>query len=414
MNRIKVLLKKEFFDFINHPQTFVIFFVVIVINFFLAKSIGTIQLEMYLTMSIVMIGFYSPSFLFTEEIEKRTLDALLLTPVSAFEIIFSKALFYTLLSTLVSVFLTLSFDASKYNILTVFFAVTLGSLWVTLLGIIIGSLCKKQSEISGYGTIIFLVLFLPNLLAPINDGLNLVSLGLPTRYVTELIHSPVGSKRFFEFFLALVLQVILLLFLNLEGIKRIQSGVENLKRVRFKEYIIVFLVLLLSFSSAHYFQSLRGGHITIDTKKYYKIQKLNVSFLLDSPNLEVEEMDLFGEKVISISDSTIENISIKVRIKERVEAKTLSKWYEEKNVALSEKKSFVVSRSLSDDNFTYEVENRRGKYWSFNFFRGHQQVSIVLSVSSSIKISDHEHMRNLWRNMCDSRLNSIKSKSKIK
>ena len=200
----------------------------------------------------------------------------------------------------------------------------------------------------------------------------------------------------------------------MEGLKRVQGGVEKLKKVSLKEVFIVFLVITFSYSSARYFENLRGGYISIEGHKYYQISKMEVSVLLDNENFEVEEIDLFGEKLITLSDRRSSDISIKIRIKDRSDKSDIETWFKESVESIEEKKDLVKSKSLSDDFFVLEVENKSGKYKLYRFFRGKQGVSLILKASSAVKFSEFPDLENAFKEIFDSRLNSIKRKNKLK
>ena len=94
--------------------------------------------------AVVMIGVYTPAMMFAEEKEKHTLRVLMLSPATPGEILISKGLITFLVIALVTLLLIPISMVTVQNVALLALILFLGSLFVIMLGFIIGLLSPNQ------------------------------------------------------------------------------------------------------------------------------------------------------------------------------------------------------------------------------------------------------------------------------
>jgi len=118
----------------------------------------------WLTMSLVGNGLMLVPTLIIEERERKTLDALLLSPASYSEVALSKALVgltYSLLGGLVMLFIQNGLTGDVAFLLVILVA---GSLALNLLGLLVGGLAKNIHTLNSFGSLLIFPLTLPAML----------------------------------------------------------------------------------------------------------------------------------------------------------------------------------------------------------------------------------------------------------
>ncbi|MBQ7529666.1 ABC transporter permease [bacterium] len=125
------------------------------------------------------------SMMLTEEIENKTLESLLLAPVSFGEILLGKIICSFSLSFISAVLLVFICYNGKCNywILGTFFVI--GSLIFSILGLIIASISKGQTTCSALNSLLYLVLVMPVTMADYNPLMQSISRFLPSWYLCE-------------------------------------------------------------------------------------------------------------------------------------------------------------------------------------------------------------------------------------
>lgn len=154
--------------------------------------------------------------LISEELENKTIFALLSTPVKVSEIFFSKGiigLITTLIPSLLFILITVGYKSFLYIFLILFF----GSLFAISIGFLIGSIAKDMMSIIGYGFLIFIIFLIPsfNILAPgsLTDWIKFI----PSYYIADGLHKIINfnsnlKEINFNILILLISQGVLFLF----------------------------------------------------------------------------------------------------------------------------------------------------------------------------------------------------------
>ena len=137
--------------------------------------------------------------LISEEIEKQTIQALLVTPVTIPDIFISKGIIGTGLAFTQAVLLLLITGGFKYQPLLILLILLCGSLLVTGVGFIIGSFAKGMMSVLTWGSVMFLILVIPSF--------NILFLGtittdwvkiIPTYYLSDILHKLINFSSEFK------------------------------------------------------------------------------------------------------------------------------------------------------------------------------------------------------------------------
>lgn len=127
------------------------------------------------------------SNLISEELENKTIFALLSTPVTVGEIFFSKGvlgLITTLLPSMLFIIVTFGFK----NFPSILLLLLLGSLFTISIGFLVGSVAKDLMSIIGYGMVIFIIFLIPSfsILAPgtLSSWIKII----PSFYIVDGLH----------------------------------------------------------------------------------------------------------------------------------------------------------------------------------------------------------------------------------
>ncbi|MBC7195204.1 MAG: ABC transporter permease, partial [Caldisericia bacterium] len=101
------------------------------------------------------------SNLISDELENKTIYALLSTPVTVGDIFFSKGIM-GLITTLIPSILFILIANQFKNFHLIFLMLLLGSLFAISIGFLIGSIAKDMMSIIGYGFVIFILIIIPS------------------------------------------------------------------------------------------------------------------------------------------------------------------------------------------------------------------------------------------------------------
>lgn len=149
-----------------------------------------------LVMALVMTGTYMLPTLLVEEKEKRTLQALLVSPASPADIVIGKALtglFYSLL--MVGVLLVIS-GGLVGNWTVTLAALLLGALFTVMVGLLMGGLFHTTAQVNTWSSIVMLALTMPSwftiltIPAPLQAILRLI----PTHYMVGVLNRSLASE----------------------------------------------------------------------------------------------------------------------------------------------------------------------------------------------------------------------------
>lgn len=159
-------------------------------------SIDKYAIVLWLVMGIVGNGVMLVPTLIVEERERKTLDALLLSPVSYFDIVAAKALVGALYS-FVSSGLIISIQGAFYSVsFPMIVLILLGGFSLSLLGVLIGDLSENLHVLNSYGSLFVFLLVLPALVGMLGPHPLIQYLqGLPTFPLTQGITHLLGGNN---------------------------------------------------------------------------------------------------------------------------------------------------------------------------------------------------------------------------
>jgi len=186
------------------------------------RSFGGDMFPMLVLMAMGMIGLLGLPLSIAEEREKRTLEALFLTPVTTGELIIGKCLFsfsLQIFTILAMVILNSRWDGHQpyFWLITV-----IGCIMFLFVGLLISSVAKTQGSVNAMGSSLFLCFQMVPTLSPTSDFLRMIAHLVPSTYVMQ------GLKK--------------ALFLDLTKVD-IRSDILTLSVVT----ILLYLILTLSF-----------------------------------------------------------------------------------------------------------------------------------------------------------------------
>lgn len=156
------------------------------------------------------------SNLISEELENKTIYALLSTPVTYFDIFFSKGIL-GLITTLFPAILFLIATIGFKNFPLILLLLLLGSLFTISIGFLIGSVAKDMLSIVAYGMLIFIIFLIPcfNILAP--GTLSSWVKVIPSFYIVDGLNKIINFNisilsLSYNFIILIIISIILFLF----------------------------------------------------------------------------------------------------------------------------------------------------------------------------------------------------------
>ena len=143
-------------------------------------------LPVWMTLTLTMIGVMVLSGIFAEEKDTKTMDALLISPMRRWEILWGKGLFGVLLSMGTMVFMAMLngiLTIGVSSLLWILLICFLGAVTFSSLGILIGIIAESQSAARSLGTILYLPLLFPTLIYDLSPFTQRLASFVPTFYV---------------------------------------------------------------------------------------------------------------------------------------------------------------------------------------------------------------------------------------
>lgn len=141
------------------------------------------NIPIWVMFTVIFVGMMVLPNTLTTEKEKKTLDAILVSPASENDVIYGKSffgLFLTIFISLVIIFINGGFVG---NFLYVLLFIVLGSAVFTGLGLLIASYSDNYSSASLFSTICMAPLILPALLADLSREIGYISYLVPSTYM---------------------------------------------------------------------------------------------------------------------------------------------------------------------------------------------------------------------------------------
>lgn len=293
-----IQIKKEAKEFWRNPQTLVLLFTVVILNFTLNIAFGKGALELSVSLPMLMLGFYVPSFMIVEEQEKKTILALKLTPAPLFAICFGKASFVIMLTSIFCLFVSLAQHFNEIWLLNSIIGILLGSILVSNLGLVVGLLCRKQSEVSAWGTIIFLILFIPELMASFSPAFSYIARALPLHYIFILMRKPLLSFESIHALIFLVLSNFLMFIIYLQLLKKDFLQMTLTRRRRIKVLLIVLIYLALSGACSIFTRNEKGRVVRINDCLYYQMDDYKLALPISNSKLDIEQWTVLGRREV--------------------------------------------------------------------------------------------------------------------
>jgi ABC-2 type transport system permease protein len=143
----------------------------------------TMIVPMVILISVVLLGTSILPYTLTTEKEKKTLDAILVSPASEKDVIFGKMLFglsLTMAIVLLAILLTGGFTG---NIPVTLLYVLLGSTACVGIGLLVGSYANNYNSASVISTVIMLPMMLLPIFGSLSDDVAMISKIVPTTYM---------------------------------------------------------------------------------------------------------------------------------------------------------------------------------------------------------------------------------------
>lgn len=159
------LMRHELIDFLKQPPLLMLVILpvmmsVMVIGLMNEPGLETVLVPSWILFAQVMVGLMIIAPGFIEEKEQKTLDALLISPLSLNEVIIAKStvvLLFSLLSQLFVYILNLGFTS---DLLGVFVIMVIGGIIFIQVGMVIGLLLNSSKTSAALSSIIMVVLFI--------------------------------------------------------------------------------------------------------------------------------------------------------------------------------------------------------------------------------------------------------------
>jgi ABC-2 type transport system permease protein len=143
----------------------------------------------WILFATIFVGISVLPNTFTVEKEKKTFDAIMVTPASEFEVIFGKSLFGLCLTILMSLFVMYINNGFIGNIPLVLLFIIVGSTAFTGLGLFVSSYVDSYSSASIISTILMMPLLLLALLSDLSTEIEMVAHLVPSTYMLDGINS---------------------------------------------------------------------------------------------------------------------------------------------------------------------------------------------------------------------------------
>ncbi len=190
-------------------------------------TISQSLLPVWMTLTLTMIGVMVLSGIFAEEKDTKTLDALLMTPMHRWEILWGKGLFGVLLSLATLFFMALLngvLALPLHVVLLTLVVSLLGAVSFSALGILIGTAAESQSAARSIGTVVYLPLLFPTLIYDLSPLTQRLASMVPTYYVfralEKLFYYAAGFGDIMDELLFLLISAAVLLLLTYYVFKR--------------------------------------------------------------------------------------------------------------------------------------------------------------------------------------------------
>lgn len=295
---IQAIGMKEFREYFRNPATLTMMFMAIGLVILIGKVIGTAQIFMTVLYPLVFLGLYNVAFLFAEEKEKKTLNALLLSPASFGEILTGKLVFHLAVTVLVAMMLVFSFHLDDISVFHTIVPLVVCGMALCLIGTVIGIACPSQSMVGVVTTVFMLLFLMGEALSGFNSIIAAISRALPTHHILKIIEAGTDSRHdvtFFQHYIFLFLFAILVFFWARSFLvilcKQETSTWKFSLANRVTSLVLVFFMCL----SSWYFVPPEGTFRVRDGTTYYENTEYGLSIPVNAEFFDMKEMRLSGK-----------------------------------------------------------------------------------------------------------------------
>jgi len=405
---ISAIIKRDLKETLRNPQTLIILGITIGINVFMSVTIAKPLWVMTFAMSLVMVGFTLTSFIITEEKDKKTLEALLISPATYSEILFGKLFLTLVLTILVSFGLIFSLHHSEISTLHTLLSIPIGALIICMFGMVMGLVCPTQAALSGFGTVLMLILFLPELLASTNNLIGYLARALPTHHVIQISSlgreglSSIVLKHYGMLFLSLFATTLWVISFVKTSAKQEGSSWKFQKGNITYSGLLIFILIISSILFIPY----KGKIIKEGSTSKYLNSEYSISIPIDENKFSFKEYRIQDNFVtnfmLASSEDDILYLSIKKNFKNRTREEDLEKTLEKlkKKDALNLKaREIMLENGLQVAKVEYQSKDGEELFYLFNS----KKFLYRFGISSSKDSSNLE----LLKELLNEKINSI-------
>lgn len=221
------LVKKEFKDIAKNASILPILLIAPFLSLIMTKleqAPKEYMLPIWIVYGLAMVGTMLPGFLTAEEKEKKTLDSLLVSPLSHNEVIVGKVIFTMVMICLVTILVLAPNGGFMGNQLWVWLAVILGGAFFIQVGLIIGLFTDSQVTAGAFLSPVMLFFVLtPMFMAVVPPFLRTMMEYLPSIAILEISGAGFLAKGFNEIWRELLILLgwnLVAFYITKLGIKR--------------------------------------------------------------------------------------------------------------------------------------------------------------------------------------------------
>lgn len=156
-----------------------------------APDLNRFYLNIFLVMSLTMVGVFVVPYILVEEKEKATLKAILVSPATYADVVIGKALVGIFYALLVAFVLMLFNNGFAGNIPVTLLGLVLGSVFLVLIGLLMGAAFNQMTQVNSWSSIVMLVLMLPGMFGdflPPPEPIPTVMKLIPTSYMAAAVN----------------------------------------------------------------------------------------------------------------------------------------------------------------------------------------------------------------------------------
>jgi len=370
---LKSIIKRDVKEILRNPATLLMLTITLCLNVFISTAADKGLWVLTLSMCLVMIGFYLTSFMITEEKEKKTLEALLVSPASYNEILFGKLFLTTSLTIILTYLLVFTLHFNEISFFHSIVVIPFGALTICLIGTVVGLICHSQAMLSGVGTFLMLLLFLPELMAPLNKYIGYLARSLPTHHIIQIVEIAKKGEggqllKHYGFLFFFLLTILLWVTSFVKGAAKIE-GTKWIYST--KQKVTTFVVLITCGLSAFLFAPVLGEFVIgKNGNSHYVNEKYKISLPLDSALFETKEFPMRERLLIKFKVKDSKGDYIYLSIKENKKGFSFKETVEDriekikkKGVIEFKQQEVLLKNGLKAQRFSYFDKDNKDYYF---------------------------------------------------